>query len=122
MDSAAQTNVRVVLVRPRRGGNVGSVARAMKNMGLSDLVLVAPRTPVGASAAHMAAHAGDVLRGRRTVPDLATALRDIADDLTALRTAFVGLTAKIDADAGDTGGDNDYAETLDPAALKTIKG
>ncbi len=55
-------------------------------------------------------------------PDLATTLREIADDLTALRTAFVTLTAKIDADAGDTGGDNDYAATCDPAALKTIKG
>ncbi len=76
MSRGAAGNIRVVLVRPRRGGNVGSVARAMKNMGLSDLVLVAPRTPVGASAEHMAAHAGDVLRARRAVPDLRTALAD----------------------------------------------
>jgi len=48
----------------------------MKNMGLSDLMLVAPRTPVGVAAEHMAAHAGDVLRSRRTVPDLASALAD----------------------------------------------
>ncbi len=68
--------IRVVLVRPRRGGNVGSVARAMKNMGLDDLVLVAPRTPVGAAARHMAAHARDVLEARRTVPDLVSALAD----------------------------------------------
>lgn len=53
-------------------------------------------------------------------PSLASALRDIADDLTAIRTAFVGLTAKLDADAGVT--DTDYASTLDPAALLTIKG
>lgn len=66
----------MVLVRPRRGGNVGSVARAMKNMGLDDLVLVAPRTPVGVAAEHMAAHARDLLKSRRTVPDLATALAD----------------------------------------------
>ncbi len=45
-------------------------------MGLDDLVLVAPRTPVGATAEHMASHAGDVLESRRTVPDLATALAD----------------------------------------------
>lgn len=73
---ARTSGIRVVLVRPRRGGNVGQVARAMKNMGLGELVLVAPRTPVGASAEHMAAHARDVLRARRTVPDLATALAD----------------------------------------------
>lgn len=55
-------------------------------------------------------------------PTLALTLRDIADDLAAIRTAFVTLTAKIDADSGDTGGDSDYASTCDPAALKTIKG
>lgn len=53
-------------------------------------------------------------------PSLASALRDIADDLTAIRTAFVGLTAKLDLDGGVT--DVDYAATLDPAALVTIKG
>lgn len=53
-------------------------------------------------------------------PSLATTLRDIADDLEAIRDAFVGLTAKLDADAGVT--DVDYASTLDPAALLTIKG
>ena len=77
--------IRVVLVRPRRGGNVGSVARAMKNFGLSDLVVVAPRTPVGVAAERMAAHAGDVLRARKTVPDLATALAD-----TTLAVGTVG--------------------------------
>ena len=35
--------VRVVLVRPLRCGNIGSAARAMKNMGLSRLVLVSPQ-------------------------------------------------------------------------------
>ena len=35
-------------------------------------------------------------------------------DLTALRSAYVALTAKLDADAGVT--DTDY-NTLDPAAL-----
>lgn len=53
--------------------------------------------------------------------NLATILRDIADDLANIRTAFVTLTAKIDADSGDTGGDSDYASTCDPAALATTK-
>jgi tRNA C32,U32 (ribose-2'-O)-methylase TrmJ len=35
-------NCRIVLVRPRVAGNLGSTARVMRNMGLSDLVLVAP--------------------------------------------------------------------------------
>lgn len=58
--------------------------------------------------------------GASANPSLATALRDAADDLTALRAAFVALTAKLDLDAGVT--DVNYASTLNPAALKTIKG
>lgn len=46
-------------------------------------------------------------------------LDTIVDDLTAIRTAFVGMTAKLDADAGVT--DTDYASSLDPAALTTTK-
>lgn len=37
------TSIRFVLVRPRTPGNVGSVARAMKNFGFTDLALVDPR-------------------------------------------------------------------------------
>jgi tRNA/rRNA methyltransferase len=48
----------------------------MKNMGLRDLVLVAPRTRIGAVGERMAAHARDVLAARRVVPDLRAALRD----------------------------------------------
>lgn len=36
-------------------------------------------------------------------------------DVTAIRTAVVGITAKLDLDAGVT--DTDFAATLDPAAL-----
>jgi tRNA/rRNA methyltransferase len=83
--------IRVVLVRPRRGGNVGAVARAMKNMGLSDLALVAPRTPVGVGAARMAAHARDVLDARRVFPDLAAAISDCV-----LTVGTVGRNASAD--------------------------
>lgn len=55
--------------------------------------------------------------GSRT-PDLEALLNDIADDLAAQRAAIVGLTAKLDADAGVT--DIDYAATLDPAARKHL--
>ena len=36
------SNIKIVLVRPQGMLNVGSVARAMKNMGLGELALVAP--------------------------------------------------------------------------------
>lgn len=48
----------------------------MKNMGLGELALVAPRTPVGRIGERMAAHARDVLARRRVFADLDAALGD----------------------------------------------
>src|SRR5256714_413627 len=68
--------VRIVLVRPKSSGNVGSVARAMKNMGLGDLRLVAPRRYRPASAATMAVHASDVVSRARRHSSLGDAVAD----------------------------------------------
>lgn len=68
--------VRIVLVRPQHPGNVGATARAMKNMGLADLVLVAS-TPLDVeAAAPMAVHARDVLAAHRRIATLAEAIHD----------------------------------------------
>jgi tRNA/rRNA methyltransferase len=77
--SAALARVRVVLVSTSHPGNVGSVARAMKTMGLADLVLVTPRD--GGIATHenavaLASGATDVLAGARVVESLGNALAD----------------------------------------------
>jgi tRNA/rRNA methyltransferase len=69
-------NVRIVLVRPRGAANLGAVARAMKNMGLSDLVLVEPGPMPRRAAAAWAVHAADILDRRRTVSTLAEAVAD----------------------------------------------
>ncbi|PZO50223.1 MAG: RNA methyltransferase [Phormidesmis priestleyi] len=65
--------VRIVLVAPAGPLNVGSVARVMKNFGLSQLWLVAPQCdPLGTEAMQMAVHAKDVLQAARlveTIPD-----------------------------------------------------
>lgn len=53
-------------------------------------------------------------------PTLASALRDGIDDITELRTQFIALLAKLDADGGVT--DEDYASTLTPAAQTLTKG
>lgn len=53
-------------------------------------------------------------------PTVAESLRDIADDLAALRAAIVGITDQLDDDVGVT--DETYASNHDPAALTTIKG
>jgi len=54
--------VRIVLIDPSHPGNIGSVARAMKNMALSDLVLVRPRAFPHAEADALAAGADDILK------------------------------------------------------------
>lgn len=68
---------RFVLMHTSHPGNVGSVARAMKVMGFSDLVLVAPRFDDVLSREEtvaMASGAADILVRARTVPTLVEAL------------------------------------------------
>lgn len=69
-------NIRIVLVRPFHPGNIGSVARAMKTMGLSNLVLVAPRQYPSPEADKMAAGALDVLATAKISDTLAAAIED----------------------------------------------
>src|SRR5580658_4857875 len=68
--------VRIVLIEPSHPGNIGSVARAMKNMALSELVLVRPRSFPHAEATALAAGADDILAGARIVDTVAQALAD----------------------------------------------
>jgi len=63
----------VVLVEPLYDGNVGSVARAMKNFGLSDLALVNP-CRIDDFGLAMASHARDVLEGAAVYSRLEEAL------------------------------------------------
>ena len=70
--------VRVVLIDPSHPGNIGSVARAMKNMALSDLVLVRPRSFPHAESTALAAGADDILAGARVVESVEQAIADCA--------------------------------------------
>jgi tRNA/rRNA methyltransferase len=78
--------VAVVLSRTSHPGNIGAAARAMKTMGLGDLVLVAPRHFPHPEAVALAAGAADVLERARVVPTLADALAD--------RVLAVGFSAR----------------------------
>jgi TrmH family RNA methyltransferase len=70
--------VRIVLIDPSHPGNIGSVARAMKNMALTDLVLVRPRSFPHAEANALAAGADDILSGARIAGTVAEAISDCA--------------------------------------------
>lgn len=69
-------NVRIILVNTSHTGNIGSAARAMKTMGLSDLYLVDPVQAPDGKASALAAGAGDVLANAKTVSTLEEAVAD----------------------------------------------
>jgi len=69
-------NIRIVLVEPRGSGNIGSVARAMKNMGLRDLAIVGRDRTNTFWARAMAVHAEEVLKEARHLGTLRAAVAD----------------------------------------------
>ena len=68
--------VRIVLVGTQHPGNIGAAARAMKTMGLSRLVLVAPEKPLDDVAYRRSAGAEDVLGQAPVFATLAEAVAD----------------------------------------------
>ncbi|MEF9977566.1 MAG: RNA methyltransferase [Thermomonas sp.] len=69
-------NLRVVLVGTQHPGNIGSAARAMKTMGLSQLVLVAPEKAPDRDTHAMAAGADDLVEAAPVFATLAEAVAD----------------------------------------------
>ncbi len=114
LDSARLPRVRVVMVGTSHPGNIGSAARAMKTMGLADLVLVNPRNPQALQdpqALSLSSGATDVLERARVVGSLDEALADTAFALAftarrrelshgslPLREAAAAALERLDAD------------------------
>lgn len=73
-NSTQLENIRIVLVNTSHPGNIGAAARAMKNMGLAKLYLVAPQKYPSLEAVQRAAGALDVLDNAVVVDDLSLAL------------------------------------------------
>jgi TrmH family RNA methyltransferase len=67
-------NIRIVLVEPSHPGNIGAVARAMKNMALEELVLVRPKQFPHSEATARASGADDILERARVVNSVTEAL------------------------------------------------
>jgi TrmH family RNA methyltransferase len=76
MSSLAVVDLRIVLVEPSHPGNIGAVARAMKNMALSQPVLVKPKAFPHAEASARASGATDVLEQARVVDTVADAVAE----------------------------------------------
>jgi len=104
VSASTASRLAVILVSPKTPGNMGAAARAMLNMGASDLRLVAPRGDhLSSEAAALAVHAAEVLKGAKVFPTLADALAD--------RDLSIGTTARHRADLPDP---------LHPASLRPL--
>jgi TrmH family RNA methyltransferase len=66
--------IRVVLVEPKNEGNVGAIARAMRNFGARELVLVKP-CPLGDDAYKRAMHGIGILEEARIADSFDSAIR-----------------------------------------------
>lgn len=83
--------IRVVLVEPEHDGNIGLIARSMKNFGYEDLWIVKPRAELGIGSTMCASHAQDLLAKARVVSDLDEALKSC--DYAVATTAIVGKSS-----------------------------
>ena len=68
--------IRIVMVNTTHSGNIGAAARAMKNMGLSRLVLVDPIATIDEDAVQRSSRADDILTNAVIVPTLEDAIAD----------------------------------------------
>jgi TrmH family RNA methyltransferase len=75
-DTESMPSTRIVLVDTHHPGNIGAVARAMKNMGLRELYLVRPKAFPHEEATARASGADDVLEQARICETLAEAIAD----------------------------------------------
>lgn len=73
---SALDHIRIVLIDTTHPGNIGGAARAMKNMGLSQLYLVSPRQFPDSRATDRAAGATDLLDKAVVVSSVAEAVAD----------------------------------------------
>ena len=79
-------SISILLVRPKFHENIGSVARAMKNMGLNHLVVVNGCSPLHPNAYKLASGAEDILERAEEFPTLKDAVSEMG--------CVVGMTSR----------------------------
>ncbi|NRB38893.1 MAG: RNA methyltransferase [Pseudomonadales bacterium] len=94
-------NIKIVLIQTFHPGNIGATARAMKNMGLSNLVLVNPVDFPSDEATSRASKAIDVLENATIVSSLEEAIADCSLVVaTSARDRTIGLPHLTAREAG----------------------
>ncbi len=96
--------IHVVMVRPENSGNIGAVARVMKNFGVGRLILVDPAVRINEESRRRAKHAADVLRNAVTA----------SWDIVGTMDLVVGTSSKVASDY------NIARSSLSPAGLAGV--
>jgi tRNA/rRNA methyltransferase len=97
-------SISIILVRPKFHENIGSVARAMKNMGLNRLILINGSSPLHPNAYKLASGAEDILERAEEFPTLREAISELK--------CLVGMTSR--------GGRDRYPDMTPRALAKKI--
>ncbi len=79
----SEIEIEVVLVEPKYDGNIGAVARVMKNFGFKSLTLVSP-CEIGDFGRAMASHARDILENARIISSIDEIEADILVGTTSI--------------------------------------
>jgi tRNA/rRNA methyltransferase len=103
-------NVRLIMVRPRGSGNIGSVARAMKNTGVNDLAIVGAARTQSFWARAMAVHGRDILADAKCYSTIREAIADC--------TLVVGTTCRPGLYRSHSQAPRDVAPAMVAAAAK----
>ena len=69
--------IRVILVEPEKPGNLGAIARSMKNFDFEDLWIVNPKTSINAEARAFAMRGLEILNSAKIVGTLSEALEEV---------------------------------------------
>lgn len=88
-------NIFVILVEPLGSANIGSVARAMKNMGFCNLILVNPKCEIDNEAQNYACSAEDILNNIK--------VHEKFEEAIATFHRVVGTSARLGKDRGVAG-------------------
>ena len=111
MGSLLPENISVILVEPSQPGNIGSVSRAMHNMGLTDLRLINPCEVDHPEARAFAKNARSILFGAKVFERLEDAIED--------RELIIGTSARFRDKIHSSTSIRDLDEILNPFPAKT---
>ncbi|MBE2900642.1 RNA methyltransferase [Methanothermobacter thermautotrophicus] len=88
-------NISVVFVEPETPGNIGFLARAMKNFGLRTLILINP-CELEDEAYYQAMHARDIVEGALIYRDLPEMMTSLEPDFLVGTTGVPGGSYNVD--------------------------